>query len=120
MDAVKGERFEGVYVLAATCGLRIGEILALRYEDIDLERGTVRIEHTLYHGECTAPKTQSSRRTLTLPRTALESLVRLCNGSTNPLRGICSLQPTVSLWTCLTSISGHGVQHYGKRDCRRA
>jgi integrase len=84
LDAVKGERFEGVYVLAATCGLRIGEILALRYEDIDLERGTVRIEHTLYHGECTAPKTQSSRRTLTLPRTALESLVRLCNGSTNP------------------------------------
>ena|SRR5829696_935954 len=84
LDAVKGERFEGAYVLAATCGLRIGEILALRYEDVDLTAGTIRIEHTLYQGKCTAPKTSSSRRTLTLPQTALESLVRLCNGSTNP------------------------------------
>jgi len=43
LDAVKGERFEGVYVLAATCGLRIGEILALRYEDVDLQHGTRRL-----------------------------------------------------------------------------
>jgi integrase len=48
LDAVKGERFEGVYVLGATLGLRIGEILALRYQDVDLTAGTIRIEHTLY------------------------------------------------------------------------
>src|SRR5215203_3487716 len=84
LDAVKGERFEGAYVLAATCGLRIGEILALRYEDVDLTAGTIRIEHTLYQGKCTAPKTSSSRRTLTLPQMALDSLGRLCQSSSNP------------------------------------
>jgi integrase len=119
LETVRGGRFKGVFVLAATCGLRIGEILALRYEDVDLERGTLRVERTLYHGEVTPPKTNSSRRTLTLPQTALECLVRLFEGSTNPT-GTCSLQPAVSLRTCQTSISGHGVQHYGKRDCRRA
>jgi len=85
LDAVKGERFEGVYVLAATCGLRIGEILALRYEDVDLQHGTLRVERTLHEGECSAPKTLSSRRTLTLPQTALQALVRLCNGSSDPM-----------------------------------
>jgi integrase len=84
LDAVKGERFEGVYVLGATCGLRIGEILALRYEDVDVQRGTIRVERTLHEGECTAPKTSSSRRTLTLPQRALESLVRLWQSSSNP------------------------------------
>lgn len=84
LDTVKGERFECAFVLAATCGLRIGEILALRFEDVDLKHGTVRVEHTLYHGECTAPKTQSSRRTLTLPQTALEALVRLFESSSDP------------------------------------
>jgi integrase len=67
--------------------LRIGEVMALRYEDIDLAAGTLRIDHTLYRGERTAPKASSSRRTLRLPQTALESLVRLCNGSTNPHTG---------------------------------
>jgi integrase len=67
LETVRGGRFEGVFVLAATCGLRIGEILALRYEDVDLQQGTLRVERTLYHGECSAPKTLSSRRTLTLP-----------------------------------------------------
>src|SRR5215207_3522802 len=86
LDTVKGERFEGVYVLAATCGLRVGEILALRFDDIDLEHGTLRVERTLYHGECSAPKTLSSRRTLTLPERALEALVRLSDGSNDPYR----------------------------------
>lgn len=64
-------------MLCALVGLRIGECLALRFEDIDLERGTIRVERTLYNGECTAPKTLSSRRTLTMPQSAVESLYRL-------------------------------------------
>src|SRR5215204_1640790 len=78
LDAVKGDRFECAFYLCSLVGLRIGECLALRYEDIQFDRGTIRVEHTLYNGECTAPKTTSSRRTLTLPRRALEALVRLC------------------------------------------
>jgi integrase len=84
LETVRGGRFEGVFYLCSLVGLRIGETLALRYEDVDLERGTIRVERTLHEGECSAPKTQSSRRTLTLPQKALEALVRHCGGRNNP------------------------------------
>jgi integrase len=84
LDAVHGGRFEGVFYLCSLVGLRIGEALALRYEDVDLERGTVRVERTLHEGECSAPKTSSSRRTLSLPQKALDSLVWHCGGRNNP------------------------------------
>jgi integrase len=72
------DRDEGVFYLCSLVGLRIGE--ALRYEDVDLERGTIRVERTLHEGECSAPKTSCSRRTLSLPQRALEALVRHCGG----------------------------------------
>jgi len=78
LDAVSGERFECAFYLCALAGLRIGECLGLRYEDLDLDRGTIKVERTLHGGECSETKTQSSRRTLTLPQRALEALVRLC------------------------------------------
>ena len=95
LDAVRGDRFECAFVLGTTCGLRIGEVLALRFEDIDWDRGTIRIERTLHNGECTAPKTHSSRRTLTLPQRALEALVRLSevNGTSGYLFATSSGKP---------------------------
>jgi integrase len=81
LETVRGDRFECAFVLCALVGLRIGECLALTFDSLDLERGTIRVERTLYNGECSAPKTLSSRRTLTLPQRALESLVRLCEVS---------------------------------------
>jgi integrase len=37
LDTVKGDRMEALYVLAITAGLRQGELLALKWEDVDLE-----------------------------------------------------------------------------------
>ena len=69
-----GDRFEPLYVLAITTGLRRGELLGLRWDDADLERGTLRVgralvreggRHTL--GET---KTRRGRRQVNLtPRT---------------------------------------------------
>ena len=84
LETVRGDRFECAFYLCALLGLRIGETLALRFEDVDLERGTIRVERTLYHGEVMPPKTLSSRRTLTLPSKALEALVRHCESSSKP------------------------------------
>jgi integrase len=84
LDAVSGDRFECAFYLCALVGLRIGECLALRFENVDLQAGTISISRTLHNGECTAPKTHSSRRTLTLPQKALQALVRLCEDSGNP------------------------------------
>ena len=81
LDSVRGDRFECVYVLGALCGLRINECLALRWSDVDLAAGTLKVQRTLWNGQTSQPKTPSSRRTISLPVRALESLERLRNAS---------------------------------------
>jgi integrase len=74
LDTVRGNRWEAVFVLGATCGLRVGEALSLRYEDVDLVDGTVSIRRTLWKYDTYPPKTSQSRRTLKLPAVALDAL----------------------------------------------
>ena len=42
-----GDRFEALYVVAIHCGLRQGELLGLRWEDVDLETGALQVRRTL-------------------------------------------------------------------------
>jgi integrase len=53
LEASRGERLEALYVLAVHCGLREGELLALRWEDVDLEvaNPALLVRHTLTRGE---------------------------------------------------------------------
>jgi integrase len=37
LKSSRGERLEALYVLAVHCGLREGELLTLRWEDVDLD-----------------------------------------------------------------------------------
>jgi integrase len=43
LHAARGDRFEALYLLSLTTGLRIGEALGLRWSDIDLDAGTLRV-----------------------------------------------------------------------------
>lgn len=79
LEAVKADRLEALYIIAVALGLRRGEALALRWEDIDLESGTLRVSHTLQnlHGggwTLAEPKSRNSRRTLGLPKFALAAI----------------------------------------------
>lgn len=47
LEAARGDRFEAVYVVAITTGLREGELLALRWEDIDLEESKLSVRRSL-------------------------------------------------------------------------
>jgi integrase len=47
LRAVKGDRLEALWSVALALGMRRGEIAGLRWEDVDLEAGTVRVEQTL-------------------------------------------------------------------------
>ena len=47
LAAAKRERFEALYVLALSTGMRQGELLALRWRDVDLEASTLRVTATL-------------------------------------------------------------------------
>src|SRR5215204_5114261 len=47
LSAARGDRFEALYVVAVHCGLRKGELLGLRWDDVDLEAGTLAVRRTL-------------------------------------------------------------------------
>jgi integrase len=56
-----------MYALAAMTGLRAGEILGLRLEDVDFERQTLRVAQTLWCGQVQSAKTPGSEDVLPLP-----------------------------------------------------
>jgi integrase len=79
LDVARGERLEALYVLAVSTGMRQGELLALRWEDVDLDRRTVHVRATLQrtkeHGyTLAAPKTKRSRRQISLTGVARDAL----------------------------------------------
>jgi integrase len=47
LAAAHEDRFEALYVLAIHCGLREGELLGLKWDDVDLETGMLRVRRTL-------------------------------------------------------------------------
>jgi len=55
-------------------GLRIGELLALRWQDVDLERKVLRVTQTVYDGQFDEPKSQRSRRSAPLGPSSIEIL----------------------------------------------
>ncbi|SFO32540.1 Phage integrase family protein [Geodermatophilus obscurus] len=69
------ERYRAMVFTQAGLGLRIGELLALRAQDVDFVRRSVRIEWQSTQGskgERSEPKTPRSRRTIPLPRLVAE------------------------------------------------
>ena len=80
LNAAKGDRLEALYVLAVTTGMRQGELLGLKWEDVDLASGVVRVRRTLTLAKggprLTEPKTKGSRRSIKLTTGALEALER--------------------------------------------
>lgn len=69
--AMNYPRYYYAYEILYWCGLRVGELLALTQEDIDLEEGAINITKTYHHmnGEdvITSPKTPSSFRKVSMP-----------------------------------------------------
>ncbi|HEY2705025.1 MAG TPA: tyrosine-type recombinase/integrase [Candidatus Dormibacteraeota bacterium] len=65
LEAARGDRLEALYVLAVTTGMREGELLALRWADVDLSAGVVSVRGT---------KTAGSRRQVALTNLAVAAL----------------------------------------------
>jgi integrase len=61
--------------VALHTGLRRGELLTLRWDNIDFEKATLRVDQSLdQHGTLHAPKREVSRRMLKLTPAALAAL----------------------------------------------
>jgi integrase len=78
LDAVAGDRLEALYRVAVSLGLRQGEALGLRWDDVDLEGGQLRVSWALQrvngHLELVEPKTKKSRRTIMMPVSVADAL----------------------------------------------
>ncbi len=71
LASLRGHRLEALYSVALTLGLRQGEALGLRWQDVDLQLGYLRVEKQLQRIESkfqlVEPKTARSRRTIVMP-----------------------------------------------------
>lgn len=79
LEAVRGDRLEAMYVVAIASGMRRGELLGLRWHDVDLTSGIAKVTVQLMYRpgdayELAPPKTKRSRRIVRLPRVAIAAL----------------------------------------------
>ena len=44
LEVAKGSRMEALLLVALTTGMRKGELLALRWDDLDLEKGVLYVQ----------------------------------------------------------------------------
>jgi integrase len=76
--AIHGHRLEALFSVALALGLRQGEALGLRWQDVDFSEGTLRVNNQLQRigGKLVLvpPKTEKSRRTLVMPTTTVDRL----------------------------------------------
>jgi integrase len=79
LTAAQGHRLAALFGLALQTGLRKGELLGLRWEDLDLDGGTASIRRTLQRTRSSGlaglpTKTISSERHIALPASCVTSL----------------------------------------------
>lgn len=79
LEAARGSRLDALLLVAVTTGMRQGELVALRWSDLDLEKGILQVRHNLtwvrgmgyVEGE---PKTKKGRRKIVLSSVVIEAL----------------------------------------------
>src|SRR5260370_40980799 len=79
LAVARGSRLDALLLVALTTGMRRGELVALHWSDVDLEKGVLQVRHTLAWvysmgyvlGE---PKSKAGRRKIVLSRGVVEAL----------------------------------------------
>lgn len=79
LEAAEGDRFYIAFLLAITTGMRLGEILALKWSDIDIRCGRIHVQRTVNVLEdgtwaFTEPKSAAGRRMVAIPKKTIEAL----------------------------------------------
>lgn len=79
LQAAKNHRHEAVVVLAYTTGMRLSEILALSWNDIDLKNAVISVNKSVHKSMdngvyFSEPKNKSSKRRITIPKETVQIL----------------------------------------------
>jgi integrase len=81
LEAAKENRLLCLLTLALATGMREGELLALHWQEIDLEKRVLQVRYTVGYINhqgivISEPKTENGRRSITLPQFAVDELRR--------------------------------------------
>jgi integrase len=68
-----------LYVTAALTRLRQGELMALRWHDIDWDARRIRVRESLVRGEFTTPKSRRGHRSVPLATRVADELARIAS-----------------------------------------
>lgn len=87
IEALEGERLRAAFIIAISTGVRLGELLALTWDNVDFKNGTIAIKKSIRRVKTfdensqnktqivfQEPKTKSGKRTLPIPQFALKEL----------------------------------------------
>lgn len=79
LEVAQGSRLDTLLLVALTTGMRRGELAALHWTDVDLEKGVLQVRHTLVRvlGKGlveSSPKTKAGRRKIMLPGVVIKAL----------------------------------------------
>lgn len=83
----KGTNAETAYLLGRYCGLRINETFGLKWDNVDIENGTITIDRQMQYQEglikLVAPKTKNANRTIYMNKTLKEYFIKLAERRRN-------------------------------------
>ena len=79
LEAAKGSRLDCLLTVALTTGMRLGELLALRWDDIDMDTSILHVRHSVRYVQGfgvreSEPKTEGSKGSITLPLLVVDAL----------------------------------------------
>lgn len=119
LRALYGSECEAVAICSVTLGLRRGEACGLRWSDIDLRTGEVRIRRSrqVVGGQevVVPPKTERSARSCWLPRFAVRRLRAIRKGRAGLL---CDLSPNVIARRIKAACRKAGAAYTSMTECR--
>lgn len=79
LDSAKGSKFYNCYVLAEASGMRRGELLGLKWSEVNFDKATITINKAVKYSKKSrkhikGTKNENGRRTITVPEYAIEAL----------------------------------------------
>lgn len=118
-------RWDGLFVVLLTTGMRVSEALGLRWSDIDLDQRWLQVERAFVwsgkSGSIQEPKTEAGNRRISLPELAVLALSRQPRDSTDVFRCVNGSVPSHTnlrrslLRLCeaagVPPINPHGLRH---------
>ncbi|MGD0275668.1 MAG: tyrosine-type recombinase/integrase [Syntrophales bacterium] len=76
LDNTNNQKYRTLFLTAIMTGARQGEIIGLKWEDVDFEGKRLHIHRTFNHGRFFAPKTKGSIRTIDLSPSVIRELAK--------------------------------------------